>query len=230
MKTDETQTATGNWRHFRTLCHLFSVPANHRNMSYWYAVSCRRFFVPIGSCFFPEHFHRLFCGKAKPLAIALSAIFLCVVLLILITLGAMWHQCRNRPANSDDLTVIVLGCEVDKTKPSVMLQARIDAAYAYLSSHPNTICIASGGMDDEEQMTEAQCIRDTLVAWALTVIAFTWKTLLIRLGKTYPSAHKLLQTTIFPRISPLHRITFTSYELHCHALHHEHSIVLQVVL
>ncbi len=117
--------------------------------------------------FFPKHFRKLFHTKAKPIFIALSVAFLCVALLILITLGAMWRQCRNRPTNDDDLTVIVLGCEVNKTRPSVMLQARIDAAYTYLSSHPDTVCIASGGMDDEEQMTEAQCIRDTLVAMGI---------------------------------------------------------------
>ena len=48
-----------------------------------------------------------------------------------------------------------------------MLQSRIDAAYAYLAAHPDAVCVASGGMDDAETVTEAACIRDTLVAMGI---------------------------------------------------------------
>ena len=65
-------------------------------------------------------------------------------------------------------TVIVLGCQVlEDGRPSLMLQKRIDAAYGYLSAHPDAACVASGGLDDSETVTEAQCIRSTLVSMGI---------------------------------------------------------------
>ena len=52
-------------------------------------------------------------------------------------------------------------------RPSLMLQKRIDAAYGYLSAHPDAACVASGGLDDSETVTEAQCIRSTLVSMGI---------------------------------------------------------------
>ena len=48
-----------------------------------------------------------------------------------------------------------------------MLQKRIDAAYGYLAAHPDAACVASGGLDDSETVTEAQCIRSTLVSMGI---------------------------------------------------------------
>ena len=64
--------------------------------------------------------------------------------------------------------IIVLGCQVlEDGRPSLMLQKRIDAAYGYLSAHPDAACVASGGLDDSETVTEAQCIRSTLVSMGI---------------------------------------------------------------
>ncbi|MGN0667080.1 MAG: YdcF family protein [Huintestinicola sp.] len=60
-------------------------------------------------------------------------------------------------------TVIVLGCRVKESGPSLMLTKRIDAAYKYLCDNPEVICIPSGGKGEDEPISEAQCIRDTLV-------------------------------------------------------------------
>lgn len=117
--------------------------------------------------FFPKPFHRLWQSKLKPLIIVCGILLCGVVILTAVTIGCMLHQSHNRPAAEADLTVVVLGCEVNKDHPSLMLQARIDAAYEYLCAHPNALCVASGGMDDEEIMTEAQCIRDTLVSMGI---------------------------------------------------------------
>ena len=63
---------------------------------------------------------------------------------------------------------VVLGCQVfPDGHPSLMLRGRINAAYDYLSAHPDAVCVASGGMDDSEPITEAQCIRDTLVSMGI---------------------------------------------------------------
>lgn len=59
--------------------------------------------------------------------------------------------------------VIVLGCRVKESGPSLMLQKRIDAAYEYLSENESVICIASGGQGSDEPVSEAEAIRNELV-------------------------------------------------------------------
>lgn len=60
--------------------------------------------------------------------------------------------------------IIVLGAKVNGTEPSGALAQRIDAAAEYLMANPDTVCIASGGQGDDEGISEAQCIRDNLMA------------------------------------------------------------------
>ena len=80
----------------------------------------------------------------------------------------MARAAGNRPPEDTPCTVIVLGCQVlEDGRPSLMLQKRIDAAYGYLSAHPDAACVASGGLDDNETVTEAQCIRSTLVSMGI---------------------------------------------------------------
>ena len=87
---------------------------------------------------------------------------------ILVTLGKMASAALHHPAEGQDCTVVVLGCQVfPDGHPSLMLRGRINAAYDYLSAHPEAVCVASGGMDDSEPITEAQCIRDTLVSMGI---------------------------------------------------------------
>ena len=51
--------------------------------------------------------------------------------------------------------LLVLGTTVNGTEPSSMLADRINAAYTYLSAHPDTICVVSGGKGDEINLSEA---------------------------------------------------------------------------
>lgn len=84
-----------------------------------------------------------------------------VVLAVMVLMGI---QAGHRPMEGD-CTVIVLGCQVSRDgSPTVMLDDRIDAAYRYLSEHPESRCVASGGQNDNEPISEASCIRNTLVA------------------------------------------------------------------
>lgn len=71
---------------------------------------------------------------------------------------------RSAPEGS---TVVVLGCEVYGSGPSLILRHRIDAAYDYLSAHPRALCVASGGQNDNELISEAQCIREMLVSMGI---------------------------------------------------------------
>lgn len=58
--------------------------------------------------------------------------------------------------------IIVLGCGINGTTPSLSMQDRINAAYAYLSENPNTVCIVSGGQGSNEKITEAACMANEL--------------------------------------------------------------------
>ena len=67
-------------------------------------------------------------------------------------------------------THLVLGAQVHKTRPSLVLQYRLDKAIDYLESNPNTICIVSGGKGANEPFPEEMCIRDsTKVKLTITV-------------------------------------------------------------
>lgn len=67
------------------------------------------------------------------------------------------------PPSTERTVVVVLGCKVNGSSPSLMLSNRINTAYEYLSEHPEAICICSGGQGPDEGISEAQCIRDELV-------------------------------------------------------------------
>ena len=63
--------------------------------------------------------------------------------------------------------VVVLGAKVRNDGPSVSLQNRIDAAYAYLMEHPQAIAVVTGGQGADEPMTEAECMYQELVAMGI---------------------------------------------------------------
>lgn len=76
--------------------------------------------------------------------------------------GFMVSGMSEKP-HAEDATVIVLGCKVNGSVPSLHLYKRIEAAGKYLKANPKANCIASGGKGDGEKLSEAQVIRDYLV-------------------------------------------------------------------
>lgn len=70
----------------------------------------------------------------------------------------------NAPAENAEYTVVVLGCRVYDSGPSRMLISRVNAAAAYLETHPQAYCVVSGGQGEDEPMSEAQCMFDMLVS------------------------------------------------------------------
>ena len=68
---------------------------------------------------------------------------------------------------SDNATLVVLGCQVNGNRPSLMLRKRIEAAYAYLQAHPQAVCVVSGGKGRLEQISEAQCMYNELTAMGI---------------------------------------------------------------
>lgn len=105
--------------------------------------------------------------KAAKVLRRIFTVVLCIGLLVAgVTECFILEASFGDPELSCDYMVI-LGAKVRADGPSVALQNRIDAAYAYMAAHPDVIAVASGGQGPDEHMTEAQCIKDELVAMGI---------------------------------------------------------------
>lgn len=65
------------------------------------------------------------------------------------------------PTDADYL--VILGAKVNGTQPSRILQYRIDAAVEYLTANPRTKVIVCGGQGADEDISEAECMRQQLL-------------------------------------------------------------------
>lgn len=74
----------------------------------------------------------------------------------------MAKAASNHPPKNT--TAVVLGCKVRGTKPSRILQERLDAAYEYLVENEEAVAILSGGKGADEDISEAQCMFEYLTA------------------------------------------------------------------
>lgn len=125
--------------------------------------------------------------EAKLLQGLLSGI-LCLGLLIVTVTGILIVNASRGGEEACDY-VIILGCRVYDDGPSLSLQDRIRAAYDYLTAHPNSIAIVTGGQGEDEPMTEAKCLYDHLTAmgidenriWLEEEATSTWENLIFSL-------------------------------------------------
>jgi len=60
--------------------------------------------------------------------------------------------------------LIVLGAQMREDGPSVVLRYRLETTTEYLTEHPGVKCIVSGGRGANESVSEAEGMRDYLVA------------------------------------------------------------------
>lgn len=86
--------------------------------------------------------------------------------------------------------VVVLGAQVRKSGPSLVLRYRLDKAIEYLDENPNTICIVSGGKGPNEPFPEAQGMADFLRNMALPNSAFLRSRIQKPLRKTSSTAKR----------------------------------------
>ena len=92
---------------------------------------------------------------------------LCIGLVIFgITEAFIVSASRGNPESCADY-LVVLGAKVNRNGPSLALRSRINAAYDYLTAHPDCTAILSGGQGSNEPMTEAQCMFDELTAMGI---------------------------------------------------------------
>lgn len=87
--------------------------------------------------------------------------WLCVV--VFISVEAVVFSAGRRAPADDAEYVVILGAQVRGEVPTLVLNARINAAAEYLDAHPNAVAVASGGKGIGETISEAEAIRRGLV-------------------------------------------------------------------
>ena len=97
-------------------------------------------------------------------------IILCVIyaliivcMLLALVLSVMMICAANKKTQNKPQAVIILGCKVRGTEPSLMLSRRIQAAYDVLVQNPELIAVVSGGQGDNEDISEAECMERELI-------------------------------------------------------------------
>ena len=103
----------------------------------------------------------------KHIAGKIVLIIIMLAVAAILVLAALTTTCMIRGRNKApeaNATVIVLGCRVYDDHLSITLKARLDAALEYLEENPESACIVSGGMGDNETRTEASAMYEYLVS------------------------------------------------------------------
>lgn len=102
----------------------------------------------------------------RKLRIILTCLVALVVIVMTITeIPVIAHMHKREKASSD--YCIVLGAGVHGKTPSRVLNQRIKAAYDFLTEHPQAKAILSGGQGKGEDITEASCMKEKLVAMGI---------------------------------------------------------------
>ena len=99
----------------------------------------------------------------RRLRIVTVVLLLCAVILAGIVLALVVNGASGT-LRAEPTMVMVLGAQVRSYGPGPMLASRLNTAYKYLIEHPDLPVIVSGGQGPDEHMTEAEAMRDYLVA------------------------------------------------------------------
>ena len=98
--------------------------------------------------------------KKHPI-LTITALVLAAVLLAFVITGVINLNFGSAQPAILPQYLLVLGTTVNGTEPSPMLADRIHAAYDYLTTHPEVICIVSGYQNNAD-ISEAQCMYNEL--------------------------------------------------------------------
>ena len=140
------------------VCYAFAVRNTHSGTVFWIV------WLAFAALFAVLGFGVLFQWWAmlprlvRGVAIAVA----CVGLVAFGTVEGCIVSQMHAQGKSDLDYVVVLGAQVRKSGPSLVLRYRLDKAIEYLDENPNTICIVSGGQGHNEPFSEAQGMADYL--------------------------------------------------------------------
>lgn len=108
---------------------------------------------------FMHHMNGGFLGFLKWFLLvcyALGAVFL-------IVMGILMGTSAKRADEVDADALIVLGAAVHGDRVTWVLSNRLDTAADYLDTHPDTVCVVSGGKGSGEDVTEASAMQKYLI-------------------------------------------------------------------
>ncbi len=88
-----------------------------------------------------------------------AGLLLALVLTVMIVRYAFFHF----PPEGEETTLVVLGCKINGSRPTVMLRQRLDSAYRTLEKDPALRCVVSGGQGLDEEYPESQIMREYLI-------------------------------------------------------------------
>ncbi len=94
--------------------------------------------------------------------VALGILVFCIIQMLIFTQ-------MNAYPNKEVDTLVVLGARLYGEKPSPVLQDRLDAAYTYLEECEEVNVIVCGGKGNDESISEAQAMKEYLVAKGIDV-------------------------------------------------------------
>ena len=82
---------------------------------------------------------------------------------VLLMFGVLMGTAAKRADEVDADALIVLGAAVHGDRVTWVLSNRLDAAADYLETHPDALCVVTGGQGDGESVTEASAMKKYLV-------------------------------------------------------------------
>lgn len=104
-------------------------------------------------------------AKHKKLREAFSALFLTALTLVAsVSTVIFTYGYLNSPMENTDYTVVVLGCKIEGSSPSLMLRGRLDKAAEYLTANPQANVVVAGGVGEGATLSEAEVMKSYLVA------------------------------------------------------------------
>ncbi len=106
-------------------------------------------------------------GAGKVVIILIAGVLAAGIVFAAVISAFMIKEINDRPKNSNT-TLVVLGCQVRGDQPSLMLKRRLDAAYSFLAENDGVKVIVSGGKGSDEDISEAQCMRNYLVSCGIS--------------------------------------------------------------
>lgn len=69
----------------------------------------------------------------------------------------------GKDSSKNEKAIIALGCKVKGDLPCLSLVKRVDATYDFLTKNPDSIAILSGGQGRDENISEAECMKNMLL-------------------------------------------------------------------
>lgn len=117
----------------------------------------------IGRFLYWQHVYK--SGKYPPKApVRVLRILFCLALAFFLAVEGIILSGGLVPARPCLDYIVVLGAKVNGREPSGSLRNRIAVAVEYLEANPDTIAILSGGQGPDEEISEAQCMYENMLA------------------------------------------------------------------